>query len=53
MKRFLHALLTVLMIYFLCPARVSGQKIYSVDRAYQADVKVYVVDKEYKADLVV
>ena len=30
-----------------------GQKVYSVDHPYQADVKVYVVGNEYQADLIV
>ena len=29
------------------------QKIFSADRAYNADIKVFVTDREYKADLVV
>lgn len=28
-----------------------AQKVYSVDRSYQADKKVYFVDHEYQADL--
>lgn len=32
---------------------IFGQRIYSVDHDYQADLKVFVVDAEYKADLVV
>ena len=30
-----------------------GQKVFSADSQYQADVKVFVVDKEYRADIVV
>lgn len=30
-----------------------GQKVYSVDHDYQADIKVFVVDKDYRADLIV
>ena len=29
-----------------------GQKVFSADSQYQADVKVFVVDKEYRADIV-
>lgn len=32
---------------------MSGQKVYSTQYDYQADVKVYVVDNEYLADLIV
>lgn len=34
-------------------AKAHAQKVFSVDRQYQADIKVFVVDHEYQADLVV
>lgn len=44
----------VLSLFFTLISFCSfGQKVYSTDREYQADVKVYVTDQEYKADLVV
>ena len=40
----------VLLIAFLFgTSYMFGQKIYSTDYPYQADVKVFVVDQEYKA----
>lgn len=41
------------LILLLSVLPAIGQKIYSTDYGYQADIKVYVVDAEYKADLVV
>lgn len=36
-----------------CFFSASAQKIYSVDKEYQADIKVFVVDKDYRADIIV
>ncbi len=49
MKRLSIFISCVMFLTIVC----YGQKIYSVDHEYQADVKVFVVDAEYKADLVV
>ncbi len=45
-------ILLALVMGMMCSA-AHAQKIYSTDRAYEADVKVFVTDKEYKADLIV
>lgn len=43
----------IVIIMLISSITTYGQKIYSVDHDYQAEVKVYVVDSDYKADLVV
>lgn len=46
--------LLAFIAFVVCICRsASAQKIYSVERPYQANLKVFVVDKDYKADLVV
>lgn len=42
-----------LIICALIFAKAHAQKVFSVDRQYQADLKVFVVDHEYQADLIV
>lgn len=46
-------LLALVCMIGMGTTRLHAQKIFSVDREYQADVKVFVVDTEYKADLIV
>lgn len=46
-------LILFLISYIIGVADTFGQKVYSVEHNYQADVNVFVVDAEYKADLVV
>ncbi|MDE5773838.1 MAG: hypothetical protein K2H86_05225 [Muribaculaceae bacterium] len=42
----------LILIFSVVKVAVAfGQKVYSVEHEYQADVKVFVVDAEYKADL--
>ena len=54
---FLHELkqkfIILLSVIIGCSALAFGQKVYSTDHAYQADIKVYVVDHDYQADLIV
>jgi hypothetical protein len=49
----LRKFVLVFFILLLTVGAAFGQKIYSTNHQYQADVKVYVVDSEYRADLVV
>lgn len=46
-------LILTFLIVFIRGIYAYGQKIYSVDHDYQADVKVFVVDSESQVDLVV
>ena len=41
----------LVIILFLLSIKMSGQKVFSVEYANQADVKVFVVDYENQADL--
>jgi hypothetical protein len=49
MKKFILSIFASL----LTVGAAFGQKIYSTNHQYQADIKVFVVDSEYRADLVV
>lgn len=49
----MKGLILILIFSVVEVANAFGQKVYSVEHEYQADVKVFVVDAEYKADLVV
>lgn len=49
----MNGLMLLIISFVIGGAQAFGQKVYSVDHEYQADVKVFVVDAEYKADLVV
>lgn len=42
-----------LLLNALGAFEAKAQKIYEVEKEYQADVKVFVVEKEYQADLIV
>lgn len=42
----------MLIICALTFAKAHAQKVFSVDRQYQADMKVFMVDHEYQADLI-
>ena len=57
MDRNMNVMLKRIAMFVMALAMVAGvaraQKIFSADRAYNADIKVFVTDREYKADLVV
>ena len=42
-----------LSLVILLSFAANGQKVYSVDSQFDADVKVYVVDSQFDADLLV
>ena len=44
--------LFIILFGFISP-EISAQRVFEVDRAYNADLKVFVVDRDYNADLLV